>query len=129
MNMQFITAQFADARLIELRTLPDGTSSLHKDAESLLKAVQKAPPTSNQYITLNRPRETYRASHGRALGNDDMEIIVRLLFDFDPVRGRGFNATARDESDVDRQYARQCKDDQKCLQVHGVIIQHRYCYF
>ncbi len=94
MNKQFVDALFADSKVTELRVLPHGTSSLHRDAETLQRAVLDAPEGASRYVTLNRPTEARRPSTGRALKNEDIGVITFLPFDFDPVRAKGSNSTA-----------------------------------
>ena len=99
----YLTTALRDAGVIELRALGRGTgasgvrSGLFDDVDMLMAAAD-AVEQSDCYITLNRPKARSVANKlevdGRgALKDADIERIVRIPFDFDPVRPNGTNST------------------------------------
>lgn len=88
-----------DARAIELRHL-DGeriACGVFTDPDCLRQEIGSRAGRGNLYITLNRPRSSVRADNAMrrsGLHDTDIERIVRLPFDFDPVRPKGSSSTA-----------------------------------
>src|SRR4051794_31762986 len=93
---EYLRMAFRDAGIVELRTLGRGTGSagvrsgLFNDVDMLMDKVD-AVDQSDIYITLNRPKarpvENKLEVDGRiALRDADIERIVRIPFDFDPIR-------------------------------------------
>lgn len=85
---RYLAAAFRDCGRVELRrlTAAGAESQVFDDAESLLAA---ANGPGNWYITLNRPA----AAATGPFKDADIELIVRLPFDFDPPRPAGTNST------------------------------------
>lgn len=92
MSTSFVQAALRDAGVIEHRALL-GSRAVSRHCRSIdeLRAAVAAAPEANHYATLNRP---HPGDYGRrALADDDIAIITRLPFDFDPERPKGSNAT------------------------------------
>lgn len=92
----YIGSLFEDARAVELRVLRgDECIAGIFDSASALQIAVDAHAEFNLYTTINRPanaRITNRMG-SRSLRDDDMAKIVRLPFDFDPVRPRAVAST------------------------------------
>jgi hypothetical protein len=91
----YLAQAFRDAHLVELRYLGAyGTHvGLFDSLETLQQAIEEWGKFGNLYTTLNRPAPHLRPSnalrkarHGGTLRDQDIDRIVRLPFDFDPVR-------------------------------------------
>ena len=95
----YLSHAMRDARAIELRHL-DGERmmcGIFTDFDRLRGEIHHRSGSGNLYITLNRPRSSVRADNEmsrRGLHDTDIERIVRLPFDFDPVRPGGCASTA-----------------------------------
>ena len=92
MTLRWIQALLADAGILELRHLPSGKSILVEEANTAQEAIRRLGATGNVYSTLNRPNRSVIETR-RALGDADIERIVMLPFDFDPVRPAGCAST------------------------------------
>lgn len=74
-------------------------SGLFADPWLANRAIEKRDDFSDIYCTLNRPRPRRVANRWEegdehfALTDNDMERIVRIPFDFDPIRPTGLNST------------------------------------
>lgn len=99
----YLAQALRDAHLIELRYLgPYGTHvGLFDSLETLQPAIEQWGKFGNIYSGLNRPASRLRpnnvmrkARHGGSLRDQDIERIVRLPFDFDPVRPTDTASTA-----------------------------------
>lgn len=94
---RYIERALADNGLIELRHQAgkQWTSGLFDDADSLLTAARERHRTGNLFISLNRPspRVADNRMVSTSLGNDDIQWVTRLFFDFDPVRPKGCSST------------------------------------
>ena len=68
---------------------------VYDNIDMLRAAAAERLDAGNLFISLNRPREIepYAVRFGGGLGNADMVRVVRLLFDFDPVRPKGLAST------------------------------------
>lgn len=92
---QYLAALFRDAGLVELRHNPRPniwTSTWHDNPDSLLEAAIAKSNLGNLYTSLNAPK--LRAlSNTSPVKNDDIMRIIRIPFDFDPVRPTGIAAT------------------------------------
>ena len=99
-----------DNHAVEIRALSSQGRThigVFEDADRLQRAIEPLRQTHNLYATLNRPmfavaKPMQPASSG--LGNDDIDMHTRLLFDFDPVRPAGTNST-NEELEAARQQA------------------------
>jgi hypothetical protein len=89
---RWIQAVLADAGVIELRHLPTGKSLIADDADKALAATKKLGTIGNVYSTLNRPSSAVLEARS-ALRDADIERIVFMPFDFDPVRPAGCAST------------------------------------
>src|SRR5262245_31352990 len=100
---KYLAAAFRDADIVEMRTLghgsgPAGVRSGLFDNIDLLLAEADTVDQSDVYMTLNRPKpqlvENKLGIDGRtSLHDADIDRIVRIPFDFDPVRPRGENSS------------------------------------
>ena len=94
--MTYVGSLLADARVAELRVhLGDKWISGMFDSASALEACIRDHGEYNCYSTLNRPTNVAVLNRmgGRALTDADIETVVRLPFDFDPVRPTGQPST------------------------------------
>jgi hypothetical protein len=94
----YLSAALRDARSIEFRHLGEWPSSGQFDSLwDLEQAIGKFSHAGNCYTTLNRPtpKAENRMAGGRkyALHDADISHIVRIPFDFDPVRPAGTAST------------------------------------
>jgi len=97
----YLAAAMRDARAIELRHLfgSKAEAGLFDDVGRLRAVISDRASVGNLYVTLNRPVPSKRAANTmgrRGLHDEDIERIVRLPFDFDPVRPTGTSSTARE---------------------------------
>ena len=107
----YFAAAFRDAGVVELRALGPGVHvGTFDNYDALTAAVAALQATHNLYNTLNRPLESVEATNrmvwgASALKDADIERIVRLPIDLDPVRTKG-----RPSSETELSYAhgRQC---------------------
>lgn len=88
-----------DAHILELRHLHDGESECgtFTTMDRLRAEIHERAAVGNLYVALNRPAPTVRPPNrmGRhGLHDTDIERIVRLPFDIDPVRPRDSASTA-----------------------------------
>lgn len=94
---EYLDAALADAGIVELRHLHGrgATSGLFDNVGDLLTAIRERSGTGNLYTSLNAPklRVVANAWGSAALKDDDVAFIVRLPFDFDPVRPRDLCST------------------------------------
>jgi hypothetical protein len=95
-----------DSHVVELRTkTPDGwRSRLYTALEPLQDAIRRESEGYTCYTTLNRPAGS-PAVH-RALRDDDMGTITRVVFDLDPTRPANTPST-----DAELQAAIQVRDE------------------
>ena len=98
MSLNYLEWAFRDCGLVELvhQASPQRFArGLYDDIDQLRRDARPRLGTGNLFISLNKPRETepYAIRFGRGLGNADMCRVVRLLFDFDPVRPTGLAST------------------------------------
>lgn len=95
----YLTQARHDAGAIELRHLNGDRieCGLFTDMDRLRAEINARSAVGNLYVTLNRPATTVRAENRmgrRGLRDADITHIVRLPFDFDPVRPTGSSSTA-----------------------------------
>lgn len=90
----WIKALLADAGRIEIRHLPSGKSIVVDDIEKAIQVVASRAGSGNSFSTLNRPGAHIEPGGTQALRDDDIERVVMLPFDFDPVRPAGTSSTA-----------------------------------
>jgi hypothetical protein len=98
MSLSYLEWAFKDCQRVELvHQLPGHrfARGVYDDIDRLRVDAAARLSSGNLFISLNMPRETqpYAIRLGSGLGNDDMVRIVRLLFDFDPVRPPGVAST------------------------------------
>ncbi|MGJ7512704.1 hypothetical protein [Variovorax sp. GT1P44] len=91
---RYLTLAMADAGVIELRHEHDGRwqSGTFNRLELLRTHIEARAGVGNLYATLNRPRADLPVPNGMggdALCDADMAVVVRLPFDFDPLRDKG----------------------------------------
>ena len=92
---RYFEAAFRDAGIVELRALGDTVHvGTFDNFDALTCAVESLQATHNLYNTLNRPDESVEATNrmiesASALKDADVERIVRLPVDLDPVRPKG----------------------------------------
>ena len=95
--MTYLDHAMRDAHAIELRHL-DGervACGLFDDLGLLHAEIRNRQATGNLYITLNRPSVAAANVMGRVgIKDADIERVVRLPIDFDPVRPRNTSSTA-----------------------------------
>ena len=94
----YLALALRDTGLVELRWLGQGSarSGLYDQLGLLVAATEAIADADTVYASLNAPsprRATNRMSRRRCLRDDDIGYVVRLPFDFDPVRPKGANAT------------------------------------
>lgn len=97
----YLTQALRDAHLVELRYLgPYGVhAGLFNSLEPLQAAVEQWGKTGNLYTSLNRPASLRpgnamrKAGQGITLRDQQIDRIMRLPFDFDPVRPTGTAST------------------------------------
>jgi hypothetical protein len=86
----YLQLAIRDARAIELRCCREErwASGLYSDIDGLRAAIRERAGRGNLYITLNRPRADVPVPNGEAksLTDADIERVVRIPVDFDPVR-------------------------------------------
>lgn len=87
-----------DAAIVELRHFTENkqiVSRLFDDPETLHDTVINDCQKGNVYTTINKPQKRVVTDKWgvKALGNNDIDRIVRLPFDFDPVRPKNVNAS------------------------------------
>jgi hypothetical protein len=103
----YLTHAFIDAKVIELRhqSGEQWASGVFDDAVLLRHTIRDLASVGNLYITLNVPDgvEVTNAMTGRALRNEDIKAIVRIPFDFDPVRPAGTASTEGELASARRQ--------------------------
>lgn len=97
MARDYLAQALADAGAVELRH-QDGdrwVSGVFNDLDALRSTAVDAGRRGNLYSTLNAPRDAQitNAMTGAALSDEDISTIVRLPFDFDPVRGKDMPST------------------------------------
>ncbi|MEN8130929.1 MAG: hypothetical protein ABFS45_12200 [Pseudomonadota bacterium] len=94
---RYVERALADNGLIELRHQAGKkwTAGLFDNAESLLAVARGRHQIGNLFTSLNRPspRVADNRMGSSPLGNDDIQWITRLLFDFDPSRPKGCSST------------------------------------
>lgn len=100
MNRRWIEALIADSGRIEIRHLPSGRSIIVDSADDAIAAAGRQAGTGNLYATLNRPQAGILAGRSQALTDADIETVVFLPFDFDPVRPAGTAATEAELADA-----------------------------
>jgi hypothetical protein len=93
----YIDHAMRDAGRIELRH-QDGDrwiSGLFDDADALRMEIGRRSDRGNLFTTINAPvlMPTSNAMHDRALGDADIALHTRIVFDFDPVRPKGLPST------------------------------------
>ena len=95
MNRRWAEALLANAGRVEIRHLPSARSLLVDDIDALLDSAGRLfADGGNVFTTLNRPAPGISAGSRRALADADIETVVLLPFDFDPVRPAGVASTA-----------------------------------
>ncbi len=82
----WLKALLADAGRFEIRHLPSGRSIVVDDLEKAKAAIDGRSCIGSLYTTLNRPGAHVEAGSTSALRDADIDRIVLLPFDFDPVR-------------------------------------------
>lgn len=89
---EYLRRLLEDARVVELRHEHGGRWESHacNTVDALETAIAERRNAGNLYTSLNRSGDV---TESRALRNDDIEVIVRIPFDFDPVRPTGTPAT------------------------------------
>lgn len=107
MDRRWLDRLLEDSGRIELRIkTPTGFKSrVFDDADALATAIRQNSDTT-VYATLNRPASTVTAGSRVALRDRDIEIITRIVFDFDPRRPTGVPST-----DAEVAAALQVRDD------------------
>jgi hypothetical protein len=96
--LEYLALALRDAGVVELRSCVDERwrSGLFDDIGPLRQAIRSQYADGNIYCTLNRPGPHIVATNGmdaKPLCDADIERIVRLPVDFDPVRPSGCMAT------------------------------------
>lgn len=109
-DIRYLERAFADAGVVEIRHQAGGSwrAGWFDDQGAAVRAIEARSGAGNLYTTLNRPGAGIRATNrfgGRFLGNDDMSNVVRMVFDFDPVRPTGLPST-----DAEMTAAAECRD-------------------
>lgn len=98
MKRDWIGQALADAKVVELRHQHGDRwiSGLFDSADAIRQVVAELGSVGNLYSTLNAPRdaEVGNAMTASALRDDDISVVVRIPFDFDPVRPAGTASTA-----------------------------------
>jgi len=89
--LEYLALALRDAGVVELRTCVEDRwhSGLFDDIGPLRQAIRQQYAEGNLYATLNRPGPHIVATNAmgaKPLCDADIERIVRLPFDFDPVR-------------------------------------------
>ena len=95
MNSEYFRHLIADAQRVEVRikTVDRWRSKSYTDPDALQRAVERLDAAgSTAYTTLNRPYPDLPVTH--AYRDRDIRSIVRLPFDFDPIRPKGKNSSA-----------------------------------
>ncbi len=85
----YLSALLNDTGVVEVRHLPSGQSGRFNDVDKLLMNLDGYQHQGNLYTSLNRPSDQSASNQFKdsALCDKDINRIVRLPFDFDPVRG------------------------------------------
>ncbi|MCU7865510.1 MAG: hypothetical protein KZQ92_16210 [Candidatus Thiodiazotropha sp. (ex Lucinoma borealis)] len=96
-TLDYLDWAFRDAGIAELRH-HDGKhwiTGWFDRTDSLLQEARQRASAGNLYISLNapKPRIVSNTMRGKPVRDDDIGWIVRLPFDFDPVRPTGFCST------------------------------------
>ena len=107
MSIDYIDQLIADAGVVELRHFNQGriNSALFDDADKLRQAISAV---GNCFTTLNSLDRSASSSFGAKASRDDQVIkIVKIPFDFDPVRPPGVPST-REELDKAKEKANEC---------------------
>jgi hypothetical protein len=90
MSLPYLQLAIRDAHVVELRACREErwASGVFSDMEALRAAIRERAGRGNLYVTLNRPRADLPVPNGEAkpLTDADIERIVRIPVDFDPVR-------------------------------------------
>lgn len=110
---KYLQKQLVDAGVIEVRHISDlghrtiVESGRFDDADKLVDALGNRKDIGNLYVTLNRPfmREAENEFGTRAFSDNNIRQIVRLPFDFDPIRPTG-RASTDDELSFSEERAR-----------------------
>jgi hypothetical protein len=94
---KYLEIAIADARVVELRHENGGrwVSGLFNNLPKLKAAIAERSTVGNLYCSLNRASAVRAPNtmHTRALRDEDVDAIVRIPFDFDPVRPAGSPST------------------------------------
>jgi hypothetical protein len=93
---RFLHRLFDDCKQIELAARHENQwwrGGIFDDLDTFKSAVAVIGDTADVYTTFNQPyprRSANCVKRGLGLGNNDMEIRRRLVFDLDPMRASGF---------------------------------------
>jgi hypothetical protein len=82
----WLKALLADAGRVEIRHLPSGKSIVVDDLEQAQAAIASRSGSGNLYTTINRPGAHIEVGSTAAVKDADIERVVLLPFDFDPLR-------------------------------------------
>lgn len=89
-SLVYLQRALADARVIEVRHNRAGRweSGLFDNMAALTRAIRERAAEGSLYSTLNRPASVVatNAFGARALRDDDIGVITRIVFDLDPKR-------------------------------------------
>ncbi|MBI5618790.1 MAG: hypothetical protein HY943_21150 [Gammaproteobacteria bacterium] len=97
-SREYLRRALEDCRTLELRHEHEGrwTSGLFDDPGKLMRAIDERAALGSLYTSLNRPVGVVamNAMHTRALRDDDIGVITRVVLDLDPQRPQGTPSTA-----------------------------------
>lgn len=106
----YLTQALRDCGIVEIRHNTKGRweSGLFNDLPALLKSLESRMDDGALYCTLNKPsnRLITNAFGAEPLRNDDMEVIKRIPFDFDPIRPTDASST-----DAEMEAAIECRNE------------------
>lgn len=106
----YLTHALRDCGIVEIRHNTQGRweSGLFNDVSDLLKAIESRLDDGALYCTLNQPtdRAVPNSFGAQPLKNDDMEMIKRIPFDFDPIRPVGVSST-----DAEMEASIECRNE------------------
>lgn len=105
-TQKYLEYLFRDARQVELRHQFNGqwTTGQYDNQELLIGDARQLANQGNLFTSINRPNP-FRPSNslsGEPIRNDNILRVVRMFFDFDPVRPTGTAST-----DMELQHAKQ----------------------
>lgn len=109
---RYLEQAFKDCKVVEVRHQREGRweSGLFNDLDRLMRVLEDRRKEGNLFTTLNRPVKSIVVPNrfgepSRALRNDDIEDVKRIVFDLDPIRPKGVNSTA-----AELKAAAECRD-------------------